>query len=209
MLTNSQNKYFSFILPSFRHHFLLPHKTAFIAQLTYLSEAFQALLYTAHYKKYIWSYFKEKDMFTYLATVEFIEEEGAYEINFCDFPDIQGVTYCKEDVELEAEEVLLATLSDFITARKPIPLPHESHEQCKNAFAVYLPILSCLKIALHNAIIETKTLRVDLARKMNINAQQIERLLDIHYASKIEVLEQALYLLGYEAQVTIQKRTPL
>ncbi|WP_369311780.1 hypothetical protein [Providencia rettgeri] len=142
-------------------------------------------------------------MFTYFANVEFIEEEGVYEIGFYDFPNIQGVTFCKEDVELEAEEVLSATLADFITIRKPIPLPQKNS---KNAFPVYLPITTCLKIALHNAILETKTLRVDLARKMNINAQQIERLLDIHHASKVEVLEQALYLLGYDAHVTVQKR---
>ncbi|EPL9569658.1 hypothetical protein MMK73_001729 [Providencia rettgeri] len=144
-------------------------------------------------------------MFTYFANVDFVEEEGAYEINFCDFPDIQGVTFCKEDVELEAEEVLMATLAELITSRRPIPAPLAAQSN-ENTFPIYLPILSCLKIALHNAILETKTLRIDLARKMNINAQQIERLLDIHYASKIDVLEQALYLLGYNTQVTVQKR---
>ena len=142
-------------------------------------------------------------MFTYYANVEFIEEEGAFDISFCDFPDIEGVTFCKDDVELEAEEVLLATFAQYITLRKAIPLPHLHNE---NAFPIYLPIISCLKIALHNAILETKTLRVDLARKLNINAQQIERLLDIHHASKIDALEQALYLLGYEATVSVHKR---
>ncbi|MGG4662089.1 type II toxin-antitoxin system HicB family antitoxin [Providencia vermicola] len=143
-------------------------------------------------------------MFTYFANAEFVEEEGAFEINFYDFPDIQGVTFCKDDVELEAEEVLLATLSELVTSRKAIPLPQERTE---SAFPVYLPILVCLKVALHNAMLDTKTLRVDLARKMNINAQQIERLLDVHYASKIEMLEQALYLLDYEAKVTVKKRS--
>ncbi|MEQ4673531.1 hypothetical protein ABN063_03100 [Providencia vermicola] len=149
-------------------------------------------------------------MFTYFANAEFVEEEGAFEINFYDFPDIQGVTFCKDDVELEAEEVLLATLSELVTSRKAIPLPQErteSAESAESAFPVYLPILVCLKVALHNAMLDTKTLRVDLARKMNINAQQIERLLDVHYASKIEMLEQALYLLDYEAKVTVKKRS--
>lgn len=144
-------------------------------------------------------------MFTYFANVDFVEEEGVYEINFCDFPDIQGVTFCKDDVELEAEDVLLATFAELITSRKPIPAPLAAQKN-ENTFPIYLPILSCLKIALHNAILETETLRVDLARKMNINAQQIERLLDIHYASKIDMLEQALYLLGYEATVSVHKR---
>ena len=124
-------------------------------------------------------------MFNYLATVEFVEDEGVYEINFCDFPDIQGVTYCAEDVELEAQETLLATLS------------------VTDAFAIHLPVLSCLKIALHNAILETQTPRSKLARTLNISAQQIERLLDLQYASKIEALEQALFVVGYDVKVTV------
>lgn len=141
-------------------------------------------------------------MFDYSAVVEFIEDEGVYEINFCDFPDVQGVTYLQEDVELEAEETLTAAIAELISLRAPIPLPENT---APNAFIVHLPILSCLKIALHNAILETQTRRADLARKLNINAQQIERLLDIKHASKIEALEQALYLVGYETKVSVKK----
>ncbi len=61
-------------------------------------------------------------MFNYQATIEFIEEENVYEINFSDFPDLQGVSYCKEDVELEAQEILLASFAEHIELRKPIPL---------------------------------------------------------------------------------------
>ncbi|MEX6066993.1 hypothetical protein [Providencia hangzhouensis] len=56
-------------------------------------------------------------MFTYQATVEFVEEEGAYEISFADFPDLQGVSYCREDVELEAQEILLATFAEYIEGK--------------------------------------------------------------------------------------------
>ncbi len=48
--------------------------------------------------------------------------------------------------------------------------------------------------------------RVDLARRLNINAQQIERLLDIHYTSKIDLLEQALYILGVEPSITVTQK---
>ncbi|MBQ0439347.1 hypothetical protein [Providencia rettgeri] len=142
-------------------------------------------------------------MFTYQATVEFVEEEGAYEISFADFPDLQGVSYCREDVELEAQEILLVTFAEYIEGKKRIPTPTQPTE---NAFTVYLPITCCLKIALHNAMLDSKIQRLDIARRLNINAQQIERLLDIHYASKLDILEQALYLLGYEASVTVTPR---
>ncbi|MEX5930258.1 hypothetical protein AB6H26_11995 [Providencia hangzhouensis] len=53
-------------------------------------------------------------MFNYQATIEFIEEENVYEINFSDFPGLQGVSYCREDVELEAQEILLASFAEHI-----------------------------------------------------------------------------------------------
>lgn len=142
-------------------------------------------------------------MFSYQAITEFVEDEGAYEISFCDFPELEGVSYCKEDVELEAQEMLLANFADYITARKTIPLPTVQRD---DAFTIYLPITCCLKIALSNAILASGITHFDLARRLNINAQQIERLVDIHYVSKIDLLEQALYLLGYEATVKISKK---
>ncbi|MEX6039072.1 hypothetical protein [Providencia hangzhouensis] len=55
-------------------------------------------------------------MFNYQATIEFIEEENVYEINFSDFPGLQGVSYCREDVELEAQEILLASFAEHINS---------------------------------------------------------------------------------------------
>ncbi len=143
-------------------------------------------------------------MFNYQAIVEFIEDEGTYEISFCDFPDIQGVSYNEENIEFEAEETLISTISELISSRLPIPLPTATIE---NSFSVHLPVLTCLKIALNNAIIQSDTQKSDLARKLNINAQQIERLLDIRYASKVEILEQALYLLNFDIAITVTKRS--
>ncbi|MEQ4624906.1 MULTISPECIES: hypothetical protein [Providencia] len=143
-------------------------------------------------------------MFNYLATVEFDEETDCYEISFVDFPDIEGTAYCEEDIELEATETLMTGLTDFISSKKSIPLPSQSAEH--ETLSVHLPILCCLKIALHNAIIQTNTRKADLARKLNLNSQQIDRLLDIEHASKVDALEQALYLLGYDINLTINQR---
>lgn len=62
-----------------------------------------------------------------------------------------------------------------------------------------------MKAALHNAMINTGTRKADLARKLNQKGPQIDRLLDVSHASKVETLEQALYLLGYEVEVSVNK----
>lgn len=55
-------------------------------------------------------------------------------------------------------------------------------------------------------MLTTKTKKADLARKMNLNSAQIERLLDINQTSKIDSLEQALYLLGYHIAISVHKQ---
>ncbi|MFV5933583.1 hypothetical protein ACLIJZ_02870 [Proteus mirabilis] len=143
-------------------------------------------------------------MFNYPATSHFDEESETYEITYRDFDNIHAVAYTEDDIELEASDILHVGLEEFISSKMPIPMPSEPQS---GDFIVYLPPISCLKIALHNAMLTTKTKKADLARKMNLNSAQIERLLDINQTSKIDSLEQALYLLGYHIAISVHKQS--
>lgn len=142
-------------------------------------------------------------MFSYPAVAHFDEESETYEITYRDFDNIHAVAYTEDDIELEASDILHVGLEEFISSKMPIPMPSEPQS---GDFIVYLPPISCLKIALHNAMLTTKTKKADLARKMNLNSAQIERLLDINQTSKIDSLEQALYLLGYHIAISVHKQ---
>ncbi|EPB6939210.1 hypothetical protein ACRRNT_000278 [Proteus mirabilis] len=142
-------------------------------------------------------------MFNYPATSHFDEESETYEITYRDFDNIHAVAYTEDDIELEASDILHVGLEEFISSKMPIPMPSEPQS---GDFIVYLPPISCLKIALHNAMLTTKTKKADLARKMNLNSAQIERLLDINQTSKIDSPEQALYLLGYHIAISVHKQ---
>lgn len=142
-------------------------------------------------------------MFNYPATSHFDEESETYEITYRDFDNIHAVAYTEDDIELEASDILHVGLEEFISSKMPIPMPSEPQS---GDFIVYLPPISCLKIALHNAMLTTKTKKADLARKMNLNSAKIERLLDINQTSKIDSLEQALYLLGYHIAISVHKQ---
>lgn len=141
-------------------------------------------------------------MFRYPITVSFDDETGEYEISYRDFTDLYSTALTEDDVELEAKDGLTAYIADLIESRIPVPGPSPAET---DDITVHLPVLTCLKIALHNAMINTGTRKVDLARKLNQKGPQIDRLLDVEHASKVETLEQALYLLGYEVSVSITK----
>lgn len=141
-------------------------------------------------------------MFKYPATASFDEDTGQYEIVYRDFSNLHSVALTEDDIELEAKDGLTAMIGDLIDSRIPIPHPSTPND---GDFVIHLPVLICLKAALHNAMISTGTRKADLARKLNQKGPQIDRLLDVSHASKVETLEQALYLLGYEISVQINK----
>lgn len=142
-------------------------------------------------------------MFTYSATVSFDEENNQYEISFRDFDNLHAVAFTEDDIELDALDALLAGIGELIETRSSVPAPTAGLE---NDIRIPLPVLASLKIALSNAMLTTGTAKSQLARKLGLNGPQTDRLLDVSYASKVELLEQALYLLDYEVTVSV---TPL
>lgn len=141
-------------------------------------------------------------MFRYPITVSFDDESGEYEISYRDFSELYSSALTEDDIELEAKDGLTAFIAEQIESRIPVPAPSPAEA---GDITIHLPVLTCLKIALHNAMINTGTRKVDLARKLNQKGPQIDRLLDVEHASKVETLEQALYLLGYEVSVSVAR----
>lgn len=141
-------------------------------------------------------------MFKYPAAVSFDEDTGQYEISFRDFDNLHSVAFTEDDIELEARDALTGMIGDLIDSRIPVPIPSDAVE---GELVIHLPVLTCLKASLHNAMISTGTRKADLARKLNQKGPQIDRLLDVSHASKVETLEQALYLLGYEVSVSVAR----
>lgn len=140
-------------------------------------------------------------MFKYPASASYDEENDLYAIGFRDFPTLHTETFTGDDIELAARDALTAAIGDSIDARLPIPEPSQA---LNGEILIHIPVLTCLKAALHNAMIETDTRKAELARKLNLNGPQIDRLFDVEYASKVETLEQALYLLGREVLVSVK-----
>ncbi|CQD41515.1 hypothetical protein [Yersinia mollaretii] len=141
-------------------------------------------------------------MFHYPASYTLDEASGEYHIKYRDFPELDSVTYSLEDIELEAQDGIKNGIAAEMEEHRLVPAPSALQP---GDISVHVPILVRLKAELHNAMLTTHTRKADMARKLGLNAAQMDRLLDVYYASKVEALEQALYLLGFEADVVVRK----
>ncbi|EYU15373.1 hypothetical protein [Photorhabdus aegyptia] len=139
-------------------------------------------------------------MFNYPIKLEYDEETGSYVASCRDLPLFNSVGDSVDEALLESIDGLVTAIAIEIDKRRPIP---EASVLEAGEYIVSLPILVAMKVALHNAMIETGTRKVDLARRLGQKGPQIDRLLDVEHSSKVEVVELALHQLNRKLDIAV------
>ena len=130
------------------------------------------------------------EMFTYPVTLT--AEGGGFVVTF---PDLPGVTEGEDEREALARalDALETVLSMLIDDRKDIPAPSPVR---RGQRSVTLPPLTAAKVALYRAMREAGVGKAELARRLGVHLPQVDRLLDLRHASKIEHIERGLRAVG-------------
>jgi antitoxin HicB len=105
----------------------------------------------------------------------------------------------RADALRRAPDAIQSAFSIYMDDRRPIPLP----DYASRGEFVALPALAEAKLGLYNAMLAAGITKAGLARKMGAPRQQVDRLLDICHASRIEQIECALRVLGKTLSVEI------
>jgi antitoxin HicB len=132
--------------------------------------------------------------------VELVQDDGTV---FVDFPDVPEAHTDGEDEAgalSRAVDAVETALSMYIEDRKPIPRPSRPKRGQK---VVRLPALTEAKIALYETMRTTGAGKAELARRLSCHLPQVDRLLDLAHASKLEQLEAAFRSLGKTLTVQI------
>ncbi|UTO28721.1 type II toxin-antitoxin system HicB family antitoxin [Bartonella harrusi] len=112
------------------------------------------------------------------------------------------ITYGNDEKEAleQAKNALLTVIMGRFQDREVVPL---------GAYDAIYPFvevssLVTLKIAIHNAMIEKNLRKADLVRLLELHPIQIDRLLDLNHATKLDALESTLLTLGKEVTIHVQ-----
>jgi antitoxin HicB len=127
-------------------------------------------------------------MFNYAVKLTQDAETRVYEVSCRDLPLMHSVGDTPEEALLEADGIVTA-ISLEMDMRRPIPVATPAREDER---VVIIPVLVAMKAALYNAMIETGTRKADLARRLGVNAPQVDRLLDVEHSSKLRKLNLLL-----------------
>jgi antitoxin HicB len=118
-------------------------------------------------------------------------------------PDVPGAhTFGNDEAEAlvrvvgAIETVLMAHIAD----REDIPRPSRPGKR----LAVTLPALTVAKIELYETMRQGKISKAALARRLNWHLPQVDRLLDLRHASRLDQIEAAFRVLGRELRVEVR-----
>lgn len=119
-------------------------------------------------------------------------------VSFPDFPEAHTFGDDEDEALARAEDALLTVLDAYIRDRQDIPVPSRARGP-----QVALSGLVSAKLGLYGAMRASGIGKAELARRLGCHLPQVDRLLDLGHASRLEQLEQALQAIGRRLAVTV------
>ena len=120
-------------------------------------------------------------------------------VSFPDFPEAH--TFGEDEVEAlsRAVDVLATVMEAYIRDRRRIPAP----SAMTSGSVVTLPALTGLKIELYESLFAAGVGKAALAKRLQWHLPQVDRLLDLRHASRLDQLEIAFHAIGKQMVVAV------
>ena len=135
--------------------------------------------------------------------VKLTKDDGTVLVAFPDFPEAHTFGEDRDEALMRAVHALMTIIEAYMKIRQRIPPPSRGRT------TVEVPPLMVAKIALHNEVITQRVSKAELGRRLNWHLPQVDRVLDVRHASRLDQLEQALGAVGCRLDVSVESRQPV
>lgn len=127
-------------------------------------------------------------------------EDGGFVVTFRDIPE--AITQGDDEAEAlaMAKDALLTAMDFYFDDKRPVPLPSRREDGER---LIDLPPSVASKVLLLNEMVKQKVSASELARRMGTIPQEVNRLIDLHHATKIDRVAQALEALGKRLELAV------
>jgi antitoxin HicB len=99
-----------------------------------------------------------------------------------------------------AADALTTAMDFYFEDRRPVPTPSAPK---RGQVMIELPPSIGAKVLLLNEMITQNTRPADLARRMKVRPQEVNRLTNLHHPTKIDTIAQALKVLGKRLELSL------
>jgi antitoxin HicB len=128
------------------------------------------------------------------------DDNGTFLVTSPDFPEVTTFGETVEDTLERAQGALLEAIEARIHDREPIPRPSAGKR------LVSLPAQAAIKILLYQALESEGIRKADLARRMSIPRQEVDRMLDLNHGTALPKMELAFAALGKRLRLSVRPR---
>lgn len=130
----------------------------------------------------------------------FTPDEGRFVVRFRDIPEAITQGDDESDALFMAKDVLISSMDFYFEDKRPVPLPSRPEPGER---LIALPASVAAKVLLLNEMLAQNVGPSDLSRRMSTTPQDINRLIDLRHATKIDKLEQAFVALGKRLELSV------
>ncbi|WP_455466926.1 type II toxin-antitoxin system HicB family antitoxin [Bartonella sp. B39] len=137
--------------------------------------------------------------YTYQAKLE-ADPDGGFIVTFPDVPEAITAGENQAEALENAAEALGLALRSYPMRGLPLPTP----KQHQGLITVTVDAWNVFKLAVIEAFSEANITKTELANRLGKKETEARRILDPHYPTKLQTLEQALTVLGKQVIITIK-----
>ncbi len=130
----------------------------------------------------------------------FLPDTGGCVVTFRDIPEAITQGDNEADALFMAKDALISSMDFYFDGKRPVPLPSRPEPGER---LIALPASVAAKVLLLNEMLAQNVGPSDLSRRMSTTPQDINRLIDLHHATKIDKLEQAFVALGKRLELSV------
>ena len=113
---------------------------------------------------------------------------GGFRVSFPDIPEALTGGATRKDALALAADALTTAMGFFFEDRRPVPAPSAPK---RGQVMVDLPPSVAAKVLLLNEMLRQQVRPAELARRMKVRPQEVNRLTDLHHPTKIDTISLA------------------
>lgn len=130
-----------------------------------------------------------------------IQPDGAsFLVTFRDIPEAITSGKTGRHAESMARDALVTAMDFYFEDRRKVPPPSKPR---RGEIPVPVAASVAAKVLLLNQMIDAGITASELARKLNTSPQAVNRIVDIHHATKIDTIAAALQAMGRRLELSV------
>lgn len=131
---------------------------------------------------------------------QFEPDGDGFVVTFRHIPEAITQGDSLDEARSMAADALLTAMDFYFEDKRPVPAPSKAK---KGEELVELPASVSAKILLLNEMLKQKVTPAELARRLNTRPQDVNRIVTLNHATKIDTIADALAALGKQLEIAV------